>query len=339
MHATLIEQLRSKSPLPEGWSPVDGMEDVVQVDGLQLRRAGLMSVGPGGEQVTGAAAEVSGSPLLRGYYELLERVSTLEAMANPRDTYDLMSIEGECIASCSATEIFPESDEPADWRYARSNGVAIHADWVSAARSAFWELAERDRLLRAWRGEVRPEDVSHLLRALPVASAASYEWLAVAFPETQRGRFSKDVEVVAIAGFPRSDAAPLVMGFGGRPTREAAIAAASAEALQQLAFLWDERGTAEIPTSAPTPLFHLEYFQFIAHRPLIRRWLEGEHAAFEGEVALSAPDIAFVDLTPTWLASGLRVAKAYSPHAVQLAFGAAPNLRRLPSHLRAHPIA
>jgi len=45
------------SPLPSGWSEPTVVEDVVVADGVELRRAGLASTGPDGEEVTGAAVE------------------------------------------------------------------------------------------------------------------------------------------------------------------------------------------------------------------------------------------------------------------------------------------
>ena len=57
MTATPRTTLLDTFPLPEGWSPLQIVEDTVVVDGIELWRAGIASVGPEGEEVTGAGAE------------------------------------------------------------------------------------------------------------------------------------------------------------------------------------------------------------------------------------------------------------------------------------------
>lgn len=62
MTAELHNSLLHTSPLPEGWTPLEIVEDVVFTDGIEIHRAGVASVGPDGEEVTGAAAATQGSP-------------------------------------------------------------------------------------------------------------------------------------------------------------------------------------------------------------------------------------------------------------------------------------
>lgn len=50
-------------------------------------------------------------------------------------------------------------------------------------------------------------------------------------------------------------------------------------------------------------------------------------------------DVAFVDLTASWLPRGLRVAKAICAEALPLVFGDPPYARHLDEDLRVHPIA
>ncbi len=337
-----------RSPLPEGWSNPAVVEDVVVADGVELRRAGQSTAGPEGEEVTGAAVEAGSSPIDRSYFELLERVSTLEALRRRRASYALVTEDGERVAERRSEEVFPESDDPARWRYARSNGVALHADWRTASLRALWELAERDRVLRAWYGETRPERVEFSPYRTPLGGAQSYDWLAYAFPEGG-AEFSRGVQVIGVFGFPTYAHAPLVCGYAARPERHDALDAAVREAMQLLGFLWGEPLPDRLPEIAPTALHHLEHFQWPDHHDVLRRWLEEGHARFftgangtrrSGASACSyVARPAFVDLTPSWLTGGLRVSKAICDAAMPLSFGDAPFAAHLPSNLRVHPIA
>lgn len=341
MMSPLLETLRSTSPLPDGWSELEVVEDIVVVDGVQVHRAGIASIGPSGEEVTGSAAEAASSPLPRSYYELLERAATLEALRNKRSSYEVRSIDGVAAGTCSARDLFPESDEPSRWRYARSNGVAVHRDWSTAASRAFWELAERDRVLRSWYGESAPQRLSWDVSATPLARSQSYQWRIYEFPETDVSSFAKQIAVVGVFGFPTQPDAPLVLGFGARPQLEAAVDAAVTEALQLLAFLWGEALPGAAPPPAPSPDHHLEHFQYPGHHASLREWLDGAHLAFRGNrrVEVRPSRVSFVDLTPGWLTGGYRVAKAFAPRATPLTFGDPPFAVHLPARLRVHPIA
>jgi hypothetical protein len=338
------ESLRSTSPLPDGWSELEIVEDVVVADGVELHRAGVASTGPGGEEVTGSAADAARSPAPRSYFELLERAATLEALRDRRQVYELRTRDGTAVGTCTAETLFPESDAPDRWRYARSNGIAIHQDWENATVRAHWELSERDRLLRAWYGEIEPQRIDFDFGATALAQANSYEWRAYAFPEPQVDRFSRDIHVVGVFGFPKRPDAPLILGYGARPDASGAREAALGEAMQLLAFLWGESVTEHPPDLGPTPMFHLEWFQYPGHHDILLRWLDGAHLPFAQARGGSAPtadakEIVFVDLTPAWLTGGYRVAKAFCAGAAPLAFGDAPFAAHLPERARAHPIA
>jgi hypothetical protein len=335
--------------LPEGWSEPEILEDAVVADGVELRRAGVSSRGPSGEEIVGSAVDAKGSPIDRSYFELLERVSTVEALRARRSAYELRTVDEELIGVRTADQVFPESDDPARWRYARSNGVALHADWTSAALRAYWELAERDRVLRAWCGETRPQPLELDVDATVLRHSRSYEWLAASFPDAGSADFSHGVAVVGVFGIPTRTDLPLISGYGARPLVREALDAAVCEATQFLGFLWGEPPLDRLPDPAPTPNHHLEYFQWPLHRDIFRRWIDEGHGRFRpsspeslasrGRDASSAPAVAFVDLTPAWLGGGLRVAKAICDGATRLAFGEAPFARHLPAELRVHPIA
>ena len=333
-------------PLPDGWSAADVLEDAVVADGVRLLRAGLSSTGPMGEEITGAAVEADSSPVARGYYELLERVSTMEALHAPARSYDLLTAEGDLVGNRASADVFPESSDPSRWRYARSNGIALHSSWEQATLHAFWELAERDRVLRAWYGDTRPERIEFELDSCPLRSASSYEWRAYSFPNDRDTEFSRGVAVVGIYGVPRGSDLPLIFGYAARPERADARDAAVREAMQLLGFLWGEPLLDSLPAPTPTPLHHLEHFQWYDHRAILRRWLDEGHEVFrQREHAASgrAPSqqltpVRFVDLTPSWLGGGLRVAKAICDAAKPLVFGESPFITHLPRDRRTHPI-
>jgi len=334
-------------PLPEGWSGPEVLVDTVIADGVELRRAGLCSTGPAGEELTGAAVEAELSPVDRAYFELLERISTVDAVRTPLASYDLRTADGDCAGSLPSAELFPESADPARWRYARSNGVALHGDWRRASERAVWELAERDRVLRAWYGETRPERIALDLHDTPLRSSRTYEWRAYSFPVGREASVSEGVDVVGLFGIPSRSTAPLISGYGARPGQAGALDAAVREAMQLLGFLWDEPVIDRRPEPAPTPLYHLEYFQWAGHRDVLRRWLDvghERHAPREaqrlGPTRPAAPraGVAFVDLSPAWLPGGLRVAKAICDAAMPLVFGESPLAASLPFDLRTHPI-
>ncbi len=329
------------SPLPEGWSPLEVIEDEIDIGGLSLRRAGFASIAPTGEEITGSAAERTQSPRARGYYELLERIATMEALGGSRDRWELRDAYGEIVGSCRNDELFPESNAPDRWRHARSNGVAIHASWTSAVERATFELAERDRILRSWYGEITPIRIADATTLDELPEVSTHEVVAYAFPEVAPSHFARDIHVVGVFGFPTGHDLPLVLGYGARKTEADALEAAAREALQLLAFLWGEPVAASAPPMGPTAMHHLEHFQYAGHHAALRAWLEGAHRTYEkpGSTATVPSAVTFADLTPTWLTDGLRVARAFAPGAVPLAFGDSPFAAHLPEHLRAHPVA
>lgn len=179
--------------LPESWSTPEVVEDVIVADDVAIHRAGLSTVGPDGEEMCGSAADPQGPALSRAWFELVERISALEALRDRRLSYEIVGEDGERVESWSSSDVFPESESPDRWRYARSNGIAIHVGWKAACRRALWELAERDRVVRAWHGEIAPELLPVDLAASALARAKSYEWCAYTFPERDAASFSTGV--------------------------------------------------------------------------------------------------------------------------------------------------
>lgn len=325
-------------PLPDAWSELELVQDSITADGVELHRVGVATRSPAGEEITGAAVETGGAPLARGYFELLERVSTLEAIA-ARVPLPARNTAGELEGwSSSPAELFVESDDPERWRYARSNGVAIHDSWQSACERAYFELVERDRVLRAWYGETRPIPVE-LPAGTSLDGLQSYDVQASLFPPAPAVTLGLDVVVVGVFGFPKREGLPLLLGYGARRLQVDAIEAAIRESLQALGFLWGEPLPSELPALGPSPAAHVEAMLYPPNHDRLRSWLRDGHEQFAPPARDCEPHgkVVFSDLTPSWL-SGLFVAKASCPQARPLAFGASPFVQHLPADLRAHPI-
>lgn len=331
--------------LPEGWTEPEGIEDVAVVDGVSVHRAGVSVRASDGEEILGAAVDARATPIARAWFELFERVSGLEALRQERQTLELRDRDDKVIGTSSRAEVFPESGVSERWRYARSNGVALHEDWRSACERALWECAERDRVLRSWYGGIVPVPLRVNFATTPLASAQSYELCAYSFPEERASAFSSGIEVVGVFGFPMRDGIPFVLGMAGRPSVDAAFDAAVLETLQTLGFLWGEPLPNAPPEAAtPSPSLHLDTYQVNGAHRAVRNWLDGGHVRYAPSSLASrdqsprSESVGFVDLTPPWLPSGWRVAKVVCSEATPLVFGDSPFAAHLPPDLRLHPI-
>ncbi len=336
-------------PLPDGWATEQVVEDTIVADGLALSRAGIAAAGPTAEEMIGSAAECSldgRGAIERARFELLERIATIEAInrAGPLPT---RTLDGDAVGIVAREDAFPQSCEPARWRHARSNGVALHTDWTSAAQHALGELVERDRILRSWYGEVAPAALQVDWTKVPLGQVRSYDWHAIELPAPRHG-VGAELHVVSVFGFPRTSGRPLVFGHGARPGVTAAFDVAAREAQQVLAFLWDETIPTDTPPLDPTAGYHLDYWQLPERHELLRRWLAGDHVRYartqlRPATLRSSMDpalVTFADLTSPWLRSrGFCVAKALSSDVVPLTFGDGPFGGHLPHELRIHPVA
>jgi hypothetical protein len=329
----------SPLPLPEGWSISERVDDVVQVEGLTIRRVGLCATSEHGQAV-GSAAGVGEDPTERATFELLERIALAEAVRSSDRAIPLRSTSGEELGRALLPEVFPPSDAPDQWAFARSSGVSLHTDWRSACDGATRELIERDRVLRAWMGQTLAVRIPNGV-ALPMFSATpSYDWRTYLFPVGDAPVIRPDVEVVGVFGFPKAQKMPVVFGYGARSDRSEAVLCAQREALQLLAFLWGEPIPDVAPDPVPVPMTHLETYQVRDRHETLLRWLEEGHAAHHRPLTAAGADdsVRYADLTPSWLTGRCRVARALCPAAISLAFGRSPLFAHLPSHLQIHPI-
>ena len=315
-----IAELERRYPLPPGWSLADRFLEPASVADITLFTVGLHARGPAQTNAFGSAAERGSYPSERAFFELLERISILEAKRARRKRFATRAQGGEKLGVRARDAVFPADKQPLVRRGALSNGVALHETWSQACAAARLELIERDRVLRSFRGECRALRVdadARLARAL----RAHYELQAYEFAA---GTASPQHRVAGVFLFPRTASAPLAYGFGAAEKLEEALAGAEREALQRLAFLWGEALPDAAPSPAPLPDYHQEYYLVASHHAVLREWLDNRHVAKRQEREAAVFDgapVTFIDLTPGALEGRLAVAKASSRKALALRFG------------------
>jgi hypothetical protein len=325
-----IRSLTAAWPLPPGYTAPEVFADEIEIAGVRIRRAGIQSTTPAGEEVTGSAAVLEGSPLERAYFELLERAALFDAAHRSCPIRDVAGV-----TLGVAPPIAPRNDPRS--RPARSNGVALHRTWDEACRRAHHELVERDRTLGAWYGELSL--VAAPRPACLTPFEVTHDWIARSVPAA-RGDVDAHIEVAVVVGFPREPGIPLARGFAGAGSLDAALTGAAAEAIQSLAFLWGEPVPAEAPALAPTPLFHLDYYLWPGNHEALREWLEPRAPSVPALRTTIGDQTRFVDLTPPVFGDALRVARAVRTSARELIFGEPPAQLRslLPPSRHVHPI-
>jgi hypothetical protein len=341
--ARLVEEF----PLPSTWEAPIPLLLTANVPGLEIQLAGLTAMDRAGQIVTAGAGQLTGSPVPRAYFELVERVSIVEAMSGERSVRDyvLRDASGDRLELCPYETVFPSSGEETRWQYAKSNGVAVSRTWTEACQRARWELAERDRVLRSWYGEVEPVRIATPDGPFSRELADEYDLEAYSFPHpSEPDEVAGGIRVVGLFGFPKTERVPLIYGLGARDELFGAIGAATLECIQRLGFLWGEEIPKAEPRFSPTADFHQDFFLHPPCQSRLHDWLAGGHGDFREDLTLSClvPHTSgFVDLTPRELRGRLFVAKAIPSDELPLTFGYGhPRVRgELPSSLSVHPIA
>jgi len=330
---TVIEEFLERYPLPSGWAKPDVFTDALTLGKLSLQLAGLSVTAPSGEIVTGSAADRDELPLERAFMELVERVAVVEANARVAPLIAMDRSTGVAV-ELPHERVFPTSNWPEQWIYSRSNGVGLHVTPALAEAAAGLELLERDAVLRAWRGQTLP-----VLAPAPGLAAdlgEHYEFQAFMFPQPG----VPDCQVAGVFGWPLSDQAPVVFGFGAAYSdQDGALARAQREALQRLAFLWGEP-IDDSPPFVPSAAYHQECYLHRRSAERLGRWLAGGHRRLVGASTKQTKHykLLFADLTPTHLIGKLAVVRAVSDQCDLLTFGRAP-IGTLPEELWIHPIA
>src|SRR5690606_9587099 len=232
-----LKELARRHPLPGGFEPPECFVDRALLFGRTFHLVGFTSVSAAGETVTGSAADMGGAPIARAYFELLERACVLDAVERAASEYGLRDATGRALGTCPSDVVFPREPPGAGFRYSLSNGVAAGRTWTDASAAALAELVERDRVLRSWFGESRPEPVPLPPRSIFAELASAYELRAYRFPSPgeDRSATTKALTAVGVFGFPRSPNFPLVYGLAAANSPQQALFRAQRECLQRLA--------------------------------------------------------------------------------------------------------
>jgi hypothetical protein len=324
----------TSAELWDGWHIVESVDEIIECAGVEIHRAGLTAQGPGGRTAVGSAADLRESPMVRAMHELMERAGLLEVVTASPAELPCLGIYREAVGTVTGDAAFPPSPEPARWQYSRSNGVAAAPSWAAACRAAAFEAIERERILSSWYG-VGP--APREIKPGKVFAEDIYDWKVVSIP----GPIGAPEVVFAVA-FPRRPDAPLLRGAGCAWSVADARAHAVGECLQSLAFLWGEDIPTEEPESAPSPMFHLDYYLWRQTHMTLRRWLgsgaEPDAAGPLDRHGISVHRLSFIDLTPAAVAGRLHVVKACLPDAIPLVFGDHCPIEDVPPERRVHPM-
>jgi hypothetical protein len=317
-----LQTLRSAYPLADNWSEPELFVDEAVIEDTTIHLVGLFARSATGREVTGSAASTDTAPVERAFFELLERASVVDATAGTA-AFRVLDERGEVCEECEHGALFPQDVPGASFRYALSNGVAAGSSFESAARAAFGELVERDRILRSWYGAIRPVRVAAAPPAVLDRLSSVYRFETFAFPGSS-GR-GEGLEVVGIYGFPRRAGIPLIRGTGAGLDRHDALLRATRECLQTLGFLWGESLPESEPDVSTTAEYHQDYYLWPESQPHLERWLRGERV--RDSLRLHPREIPrcagpkFADLTPPHLASRLHVLKALPETELPVVFG------------------
>jgi hypothetical protein len=325
----LAELLRSY-PLPSHWSLGEHFWGSTEIGRVTLYSVGLTALREGELGAFGSAAGLDRHPVERAFFELLERISIVDARAQrlgPRLT--VRDADGTEKSVQAVSRVFPSDVRPNRVRGSLSNGVALHESWSEACAAARAELVERDRVLRAFQYARAPTPLEQNA-ALEQALAPHYR---VRGYEFEAGHASPQHRVAGVFLFPLTEGAPLAYGFGAGTTLDPAIERARREALQRLAFLWGEPLPAAPPDAAPLPDYHQDYYLYPPHVALLTEWLDAKAKRAQRTPAMfDGSPVRYIDITPVHLRGKLAVAKAMSPRARQLRFGANPRSKRGAPH-------
>lgn len=309
----------------KNWKLIDQYADKILVDQFSISLAGFACENDQGIVLSGSAG---GNDHIkdRAFYELLERLSIFEF--HHLSNEELLALKDQNgINLCVQTkkELIPQS-ENSNWRFAISNGVAIHQDFEKASNHAMRELLERDAILASWYGLTSPKKVACSNQVFP----KSYHLEFYQF-ETLNGYYS----AMCLAR-PLVESAPLLYGFSCASSFEIACNKAQEELIQRIGFLFNEVGETELRFE-PTALFLQEYYLRKENHHKIYDWLEGKHGAI-GRASRDAT-ICFIDLTPQSL-ENLTVVKALSDETIPLIFGQDYSIRgiKIKKEWEFHPV-
>jgi hypothetical protein len=334
------KQLKS-TDIPPDWTLIDSLQEERRIEGCTFMMRGYACQRKSDQIiVTGSWAGWEEPTLDKARLELQERLALVQAMDQSARIWPLLHIvSGRKNGFTRGSQLFPLSEEPRSMQFAKSNGVALGADFADAARRAAYEVVERHMVLASWYGASRPQACS-----MPLPSALQSLTALFDFQHYDFGSFFvRDCGSVFVRGtflWPLRSELPVIYGFGAGSTEAEAGSKALAEAMQRLAFLDPLAAPQDEPSFSPTPDFHQEYFLHPARKSRLRAWLHGEpsHPSFPIDFCRSGIAQA-VDLTVRGRSHG-PVVRVMISGTLPLVFGRfQPSAwPELPTEFLIHPI-
>lgn len=325
---TKFEELQQIYPLSNKWGKIELFSETVIIEKHALDLIGLSVTNSEQMEVTASAGDwqqkIDNDETLisRAYYELLERTSICEAMND-----NILS------------QYFPQRQQPTDWQYAKSNGVAAGANFEFAKNAAYAELFERDAILRSWYGATVIQSVSidklsdSPLCFIPKTQVKFYQFFS-----------EPNLHVIAAFLFSENVEIPTTFGFAAHTSFTKAIDKAAQECSQRLGFLYGEPPVEDYPEFSATPSYHQDYFLRFKSHALLKEWLNNEHykqCHSEQQLPTLSTKTTYIDITPRHLKNQLHIIKAVNDTCLPLIFGlthqfAPPNFSK---EWLIHPIA
>lgn len=328
--------------IPEGWDLIDSLVESRAIGDCQLHLRGYACQRRSDQKIVTGSWAGWDEPLLdKARLELYERLAIMQALDQAESkVWPLMNLtRNERIGLTRGSLLFPQSPNPQEMQYAKSNGVALGINFQDAALRAASEVIERHLVLSSWYGAIRPQACVMQLPPALESLQELYDFQCYDF-----GWFDlKDIGRVHARGcflWPVRPDHPVIYGFGAAADTSEATFKALSEAVQRLAFLDPIELPSCEPTFAPSPDFHQEYFLHPARRSMLDAWLRGTaaHPHFSVDISLRGEGQA-IDLTPTGPCPGT-VVRVMLPEALPLVFGRfqPQAFPELPERFWIHPI-
>ncbi|OFZ82042.1 MAG: hypothetical protein A2583_15810 [Bdellovibrionales bacterium RIFOXYD1_FULL_53_11] len=307
--------------IPGRWKKPEEFRQEVDVLGIKLFLSGFSSSN-GAMELVGSSAGMDRHEPERSAFELLERITTVEAEESGLIAFD--KLDGIC-------------------RYSKSNGIAIHTDKNTALQKSYFEVVERDRVLRSWFGDIANPVV---LRSCPdVRLLGRLEPLAAVFDlrvfEFVENLSRSKTFVHGFFGLPKNDNAACFFGFGADSEESASIAKAVGEGLQRLGFTWGEKADFDPAAFKPTAIDHLLYYHDPARNGLIRRWCSNGNGRYLKFIPHEPPRCVWNNIALKSMQDRIYAYQCKSDDLLPLTFGFDhPYARGLvPDEIRVHPLA
>ena len=292
-----------KTTLPADWTIIEEINDTVKVGELEIFISGHCAQNKVTNQMAvGSQASATEARAEIAYYELLERISTIEYFAKSDDDF------------CAPWMQQYLSENTDEFQISKSNGISFHSDKDIAKRSATCELLERHVVLNSWYGDKAP-------RLLNCNPSASFEKIKSCY-DCHYYEIPNDCElfVVMITLTPLEKGKPFIFGFGAHPSLAQAIEKSENETIQRLGFLYHEE-IEENPQFSASPFYHQEIYLGKSGQQKIQTWINGDHVNPIFDFHPTFDSFQHIDITPEWLKDKYVVVKAVGENYVPLYFG------------------